>query len=396
MIRIGGLVKTFNHVRAALQAGIPEGDLDEFRRQVRQIIGQVEEICAGHGHPSRVLPGPSRMAYQFLKSLDLDNLPVRESGQPSQPVGPVRIRNVVSIAESVARQLWQQREELHESPVKMGELIKLVRKHTNTIEAICREQGETPAALETRSRVAFTYLSFASSESNLRAIIAALLLADEASRSSSLPPGRLLIVELLGMNSLWRFRQYGNALVLRVCPGFINADMKVWRALLASILGKGTGQDRLAVTDFTLSEDFNDILFEVEALAAPPTPITRGRVHDLDESFRRVNDRYFNNRMDRPTLCWNQTLTSRKFGHYQPARDTVMISVSLDSPDVSTSLLDYVVYHELLHKKHGSQIVNGRRIAHSAAFRDDERLFSNWQEAENELGRLAVRQVSGR
>jgi hypothetical protein len=204
------------------------------------------------------------------------------------------------------------------------------------------------------------------------------------------------MIDLLGMNSLWRFRQQNNVLVLRASLGFINAEADIWRALLATIFRRGSVRERQQITEFTMSEDFSDILFEVEALAAPPTPVTRGRVYDLAESFARVNQLYFAGRMDQPILCWNQTLTSRKFGHYQPSRDTIMISVSLDSPQVSSLLLDFVMYHELLHKRHGCQVVNGRRIAHTAAFRADERLFRDWQRAEQELTRLATRLASGR
>ena len=404
MIKIGGLVRAFNQVRATLQAGIPPAEQDNFRRQVRQIIRDVEEICAGHGHPSRILPGPSRMAYQFLKGIDLDNLPLREETLPGGPTGlpaagpvsSVRIRNVVGIAESVSRQIWLNRDQLATSPPHFNEMHALLRQHTATIDEICREQGQTPAALEARTRVAYTYLSFAAGESNLRSILAALARAADAARGYSFPAGQPLMIDLLGMNSLWRFRRFSNALILRASLGFINAEADIWRALLASIFGHGSSRDRQSVTEFTMSEDFSDVLFEVEALAAPPTPVTRGRVYDLAESFARVNQLYFEGRMDQPILCWNQTLTSRKFGHYQPSRDTIMISVSLDSPQVSSMLLDFVMYHELLHKRHGCQLVNGRRIAHTAAFRADERLFRDWQRAEQELTQLATRLATGR
>ena len=66
-----------------------------------------------------------------------------------------------------------------------------------------------------------------------------------------------------------------------------------------------------------------------------------------------------------------------------------------DSPEVSSTLVDYVMYHELLHKKHGAILVNGRRVAHSPAFRDDERRFIGWKQAEDELTRLAHRQAKG-
>src|SRR5262249_53786654 len=137
---------------------------------------------------------------------------------------------------------------------------------------------------------------------------------------------------------------------------------------------------------------FNETLFELESFAAPPPPPARGRSHDLNESFARVNAAYFGGLMTKPTLVWNRTLTARKFGHYQPSRDTVMISVTLDDPDVPDSVVDFVMYHELLHKKHGSMVVNGRQLAHSPAFRAEERQFAEYHEAERLIHELALRQ----
>src|SRR5262249_55996835 len=123
-------------------------------------------------------------------------------------------------------------------------------------------------------------------------------------------------------------------------------------------------------------------LYGRELLAGPPTPVWGGRAHDRNEIFARVNAAYFGGLMPRPTLAWNRTLTARKFGHYQPGRDTVMISVTLDAPDVPDYVVDFVMYHELLHKKHGSMNVNGRRLAHSPAFRAEERRVAENPQAE--------------
>ncbi len=395
MIKIAGLVSAFNQVRTQLQAGIPVDRQPDFRRQVREIVRQVEEICAGHGHPSRVLPGPSRQAYQFLKSLDLDHLPLPDETAPVAPGSPVKVRNVVAISEHIARRIWDERLELHDKSAARGALLATLTGHVHQIEEICRTDGQTPAALESRTRLGYTYLSFISDEANLRKILATLVMAGELAARRPVAPARPLQIQLLGMNSLWRFREYNNARVLKVNLGFINADRPIWEALLSSITRQADATARRIVSEFTLTEEFSDLLFEVESLAAPPAPLTRGRVHDLDESFHRVNQTYFGGQMARPTIGWNQTPTFSKFGHYQPARDSVMISVSLDSPEVSSTLLDYVMYHELLHKKHGAILVNGRRVAHSPAFRDDERRFIGWKQAEEELTQLARRQARG-
>jgi predicted metal-dependent hydrolase len=69
-----------------------------------------------------------------------------------------------------------------------------------------------------------------------------------------------------------------------------------------------------------------------------------------------------------------------------------MISITLDDPDVPAFALDFVMYHELLHKKHGSMTVNGRRLSHSQAFRAEERQFAKYYEAERLIKELALRQ----
>src|SRR5262249_17601343 len=97
--------------------------------------------------------------------------------------------------------------------------------------------------------------------------------------------------------------------------------------------------------------------------------------------------------MSKPTLAWNRMLTARKFGHYQPGRDTIMISITLDDPEVPPFVLDFVMYHELLHKKHGSMTVNGRRLSHSPAFRAEEQRFAQYHEAERLIHELALRQL---
>jgi hypothetical protein len=69
-----------------------------------------------------------------------------------------------------------------------------------------------------------------------------------------------------------------------------------------------------------------------------------------------------------------------------------MISITLDDHDVPAFALDFVMYHELLHKKHGSKTVNGRRLSHSQAFRAEERQFAQYQDAARLIHELALRQ----
>jgi predicted metal-dependent hydrolase len=114
-----------------------------------------------------------------------------------------------------------------------------------------------------------------------------------------------------------------------------------------------------------------------------------GRVYDLEEIFRRINQKYFQNRLEQPTLSWSQTKTRRIFGHQDAIHDTIIISRTLDDERVPQFVVEFVLYHELLHIVHPTRIVNGKRRIHSAAFRRDERKFPGFEEAEKWLEKLA-------
>ena len=75
-IRINGLIRLFNHVRSQLQTGLAPDEVEPFKQQVRKIVSDVEAICRQHGATPDHLPAPSRRAYLFLRSLDLDRLPM--------------------------------------------------------------------------------------------------------------------------------------------------------------------------------------------------------------------------------------------------------------------------------------------------------------------------------
>ncbi|MEA3349379.1 MAG: hypothetical protein U9Q82_02015 [Chloroflexota bacterium] len=66
-----------------------------------------------------------------------------------------------------------------------------------------------------------------------------------------------------------------------------------------------------------------------------------------------------------------------------------MISISLDDSDVPTYLIDFIMYHELLHKKIGQKIINGRIYSHTSEFRAAESEFHHYEKAETALNDLA-------
>ena len=129
---------------------------------------------------------------------------------------------------------------------------------------------------------------------------------------------------------------------------------------------------------------------EVRALAAEDkrtrgrkvVTTTKGTFYDLDEIFAEVNDRYFQNAIPKPSLTWSATKTYRILGHHDATHDHVAISRSLDSRIVPRFIVEYVLFHEMLHIAHPIKHINGRRHSHTPAFKRDEKMFARYHEAE--------------
>jgi predicted metal-dependent hydrolase len=114
---------------------------------------------------------------------------------------------------------------------------------------------------------------------------------------------------------------------------------------------------------------------------------SKGKVYDLDEIFDAVNNQYFRDAIAKPVLTWSAKKTYRILGHHDATHDHITISTSLDSPDTPRYVVEYVVFHEMLHIAHPTKHVNGRRYNHTAAFKRDERKFAYFEEAERWIER---------
>jgi hypothetical protein len=108
----------------------------------------------------------------------------------------------------------------------------------------------------------------------------------------------------------------------------------------------------------------------------------QGKVYDLDLMFDELNEVYFENAIKKPTLTWSGTKTYRILGHYDATHFTIVISKSLDEPNVPNFVVQAVLHHEMLHIKHPTKIINGRRYSHTKAFRTDEKDFEFYEESE--------------
>ena len=100
----------------------------------------------------------------------------------------------------------------------------------------------------------------------------------------------------------------------------------------------------------------------------------------LAEAFQQINNKFFDGMMETPNFEWMDG--KRTVGLYEYGTDTILISQHLRE---HPQLLGYVMYHEMLHKKHKFASKPGRHCHHSKEFREEEAKFPNAAELEKEL-----------
>lgn len=112
-----------------------------------------------------------------------------------------------------------------------------------------------------------------------------------------------------------------------------------------------------------------------------------GKVYELEEIFDDLNVKFFAPLLPKPVMTWSTQKTYRILGHHDSTHDTIVISRSLDESDVPRYVVEYVMFHEMLHIAHPTVHHNGRRYNHTPAFRKDERRFPQFDLAEKWIAR---------
>src|SRR3989344_640348 len=105
----------------------------------------------------------------------------------------------------------------------------------------------------------------------------------------------------------------------------------------------------------------------------------------LENSFQRVNQVFFNGNLELPNVAWGQP-TFRKLACYNYHNDTVTVSSLFQ--EAPPEIVDYLMYHELLHKQQSFKYKNGRSSFHSPEFRRAENLYPHKEKIDREINSL--------
>ena len=267
-----------------------------------------------------------------------------------------------------------------------------IQSQAQGVETILGHQSASAANLPIRSRRAYQWLKFLSKENYLQQHLRTLSQLYQYKETTVVPHLKKRVqaqIHLYHFGGLYAIQVSDSLLKIKVHEAFIGATQEQLHAIIKIAYQKANQQDKANLKEFESSESHFAIRQELEYIGIPQGANAKGTCFNLETIFKRINRIYFGNQLEQPRLTWNQQLTYRKFGHYQYSTDTVMISKSLDLPNTPAFVLDYVMYHELLHKDLGYQLINGRRYGHTPEFRKEEGEFNKLQEAKDFLNKLS-------
>jgi hypothetical protein len=385
-IYINGLVKVADTVRRSLAVPRSSEQEAKLRKLVADSLAQVNDILVANGATAKQLPAPSRRAYDFLASVDLDRTPTapHDEHAPSSH-GAVTMPGLTSIWEQVLHTLARPLDNAHADSLRES----IITTSENLRRQLNDHQIRTEN-LKRPSRQAYAWLRYFAIPDNFNAYVSTVRVAHPILREAMSGQPKChskLLLEFRPMSGLYRVRAAHHGTRVALPTPMISFTEAQFRGLAAALFGNASKE---LIIKAAQDEPYQAMQAEIDALEGV-VEHTAGVHHDLARSFDRVALRYFNGELSRPRLTWNRTLTGRKFGHYDPITNTVMVSCTLDDAEVGEFVVDFVMYHELLHKKLGADWGNGRQAVHTAEFRQQEKLFEQYAAAEATLNAIARR-----
>ena len=109
----------------------------------------------------------------------------------------------------------------------------------------------------------------------------------------------------------------------------------------------------------------------------------RGKSFNLKDIFNKLNIKYFHNKLTVKYLGWSKSKSYTRLGYYDKERNLLVISKIFDSKKVPLQVIEYLVYHEMLHIYIPTKTVNGRRQIHSEEFKVLEQNFPEYIQIQN-------------
>lgn len=406
---IRGVVRARNHAYTMVQNGIPPDQIENFRTQIQSVVQSVKNICSQYQTNPEALPVRTYRAYLYLGSLLEQDIPKPKRKPKTKPTlkkakqtKTFHLRGLTAFCQTIQEQLSlvidQPGEHDNQAEPFLSEISQIqllpvyneILSVISNLNQIAKEEIIQITRLPAPSLRAYQWLSFLSKPENIQAHLLALRTIKNIQRTVPYKKTKsLLRIEFFHIPGLYRSQQQVNVIKMVAHEGFIFSPLPVLESLVKLANNHQMARAKAAIRDYADNPEFMDNAGQLAAIGLSHDSQANGHHQDLQKIFERVNARYFDNQLQPPQLSWSNTLTFRKFGHYQPSTNNLVLSASLDDESIPEFVLDFAMYHELLHKYLGYYIRNGRRISHHATFRKMEAQFPQFDQAQEFLAKFS-------
>jgi len=254
------------------------------------------------------------------------------------------------------------------------------------VEEICLKRNGTPADLPNPSYLAYQWFHFLREKKWLLSHLHGLIEFQEILNTQGKNPlSRInplsVHLELKNFNYLFRLKQKKQVILLEVNECFISAPREIKELLCSSAFGRGRSKKNHLLKEYSKSQEYQKISQALLSDNKINRISQKGRFFDLEAIFESLNQKYFKGMLERPRLTWSARRSRRRLGYFHPESDAITISRSLDDKGTQSLLIEYILYHEMLHKALGIRESNGRRYAHTREFKIAEKKFKEYPRA---------------
>jgi hypothetical protein len=174
---------------------------------------------------------------------------------------------------------------------------------------------------------------------------------------------------------------------VKLSDGLRGASLRVHEAVATILLARlyrrrAPHESLVEYRQFVVAPGTRRWLTAARKRRAPSRPAeARGNWHNLQLLFSGLNRGYFEGSLDEARLGWSSRSWRRQLGCFDPALRHILINRLLDREDVPAYVVEYVLYHEMLHMKHPLRLARCRIESHSARFRAEEKRFAHYSRA---------------
>ena len=316
----------------------------------------------------------------------------------------VRIYNLIPFCRAIEQSLRNLTEQINplndnfSSPSNQL-LITVIKQKLNQklkrINTSLKKKESSAIRLPLPSYRAYIWISFLAEKDHLiehlQALTEFIRLASELQMMNpkfSRYRGYQLNLNIFYIPYIYRTRIKFRQIDLTLHEPMITAPVEIKKDLLLAALN-GDKTSLKKVKKYCASIPYHRMENLIRSDTSAPGASPAGKNVNLNIVFERVNREYFHGKLEKPQLTWSQKKSYRRLGTYAAQTDTVTISRAFDNADFPDLAVDFIMYHELLHKKMGVKRVNSGKHNHTKTFKELEKQFKLYAQANDFINQLA-------